>query len=164
MPCFKAVTRAGVGSPSSLMQAMAGISATRRSSSGSDLGEVVEHARLVRHRFCRRRHHHRGGAQVRRHAAQADGGRGAGMAGADDHRQVPCSSLHGAGDQRLALAVEHAVGFAEHPQHGDTVDADPGIEAHQPIEGFEIEAAVFVERRRQYGKHAAEIHAYLTLM
>jgi hypothetical protein len=49
----------------------------------------------------------------------------------------------------LGLGCVELRRLAQNAEHGDTVAADFGVEIGQPVDGFLVDAAVVVERRRR---------------
>jgi hypothetical protein len=127
----------------------------RNSASLRDCPIVLDHPVVVGYRFGLRRNHHRIRPERFRHLAQAQRCTCTAVAGADDDGHAPRRLDRGL-DELLALAVEKAVGLAEHAENGDAVHAQTHHEADQAIEGFEVEAFVVVKGRGKDGINALE--------
>ncbi len=108
---------------------------------------------IVGAQMRRRRDHHPGRARIHRGARQR-AHRGESRRGdADDDLHVP-GALHEALCDFLGLRTIELGRLAQNAEHGDAVAADLGIEVGQPVDGFVVDAAVIVERRRRNGEGA----------
>ena len=121
-----------------------------------DLLVQLEHAVFVRHRFFSRRHHHRVGSEILRHARKVDGCPRSRRTGTDDDRHPFGDDRYRALNQGFPFGVVQPIGFAEDAEDGDPVDAEADHELQQPPPRLEVEAFVFLKRRCQDRNDACE--------
>ena len=119
-------------------------------------GVVLGDARLARHRLGSGSHHQGARSAAGGHLRELDGGARARMRDADDERDRLAERLARDAHHRLSLAIAHAVGFAEHAQHGDAVHTDAQHESEHAAQRSLVEALVVVERRGQDRVDAVE--------
>ena len=103
---------------------------------------------IVGAQLRRRRDHHAGGARIHRGARQRAHGGEARRRDADDDLHV-FGALDEAPGDLLRLGRLELRRLAQNAEHGDAVAADLGVEVGQPVDGFLVDAAVVVERRRR---------------
>ena len=76
-----------------------------------------------------------------------------GRGNADDDLHI-LGALHEAYRDLLGFGGIELRRLAENAEHRDAIAADLGVEVGQPVDGFLVDAAVVVERRRRDGEGA----------
>mmetsp|Transcript_28567 Transcript_28567/g.91519 ORF Transcript_28567/g.91519 Transcript_28567/m.91519 type:complete len:357 (+) Transcript_28567:247-1317(+) len=128
------------------------------------LGDAHVHLRervvARRRRLLGGRDHHRRRPKLLRHLTQRDRGSRARVARADADRKRAAAvgyRVDGGPNQRLALAVRHPVGLAQHSHDGRAVAARLCHEAHGLLKAVDVERLVGAKRSGHDGEDAAKV-------